>query len=81
MIAILRNPVERAFSEATDYAHYDSTQLLSRYVARQGDSASANLNIGGMYCSACVWLLDNALGRHKDDIGTDCVNRSRVRFR
>lgn len=46
-----------------DWQHYDSDELVQRYVHRDGENAEASVDIGGMYCSACVWLLDNALQR------------------
>jgi len=49
--------------ENADWRHYDEPDLLQRYVHRDGDCAEATVEIGGIYCSACVWLLDNALGR------------------
>jgi Cu2+-exporting ATPase len=47
--------------KATDWSHYDNDDLLTRYVNRKGESAEATIEIGGMYCSACVWLLENAV--------------------
>ncbi|HEX6260126.1 MAG TPA: cation-translocating P-type ATPase, partial [Woeseiaceae bacterium] len=40
---------------------------------RKDDAAEATVEIGGMYCSACVWLLENALKRH-EAIETMTVN-------
>jgi Cu2+-exporting ATPase len=39
--------------------------LLTRYVHRDGDTACTTIEIGGMYCSACAWLLETALGQTK----------------
>jgi len=50
-------------AEPSDYSIYDEPDLRDRYVHNDGDSATATIGIGGMYCSACVWLLDNALSR------------------
>ncbi|MDH4048066.1 MAG: heavy metal translocating P-type ATPase, partial [Gammaproteobacteria bacterium] len=47
--------------EPADWKRYDSADLQSRYVHQLGDSAESTLEIGGIYCSACVWLLENAL--------------------
>lgn len=49
--------------ETNDWQHFDDSKLLNRYVGRAGNSAEATIDIGGMYCSACVWLLDKALGK------------------
>lgn len=47
--------------EETGWAHYDDVDLLDRYVSRNGPQAEVSVDIGGMYCSACVWLLQKAL--------------------
>ena len=47
--------------EGTDWERFDSEDLLNRYVFADDDRAEATIDIGGMYCSACVWLFDNAL--------------------
>ena len=46
-----------------EWQHYDSAELLARYVHDDRDAAETTLDIGGMYCTACVWLLDKALGQ------------------
>ena len=43
------------------WREYDSPDLLQRYVHRASGEAETTLDIGGMHCSACVWLLENAL--------------------
>jgi len=47
--------------EETDWQRFDSEDLCNRYVFADGDRSEATIDIGGMYCSACVWLFDNAL--------------------
>lgn len=47
--------------EPATWAHYDGDDLRSRYVHRDGEFAEATIETGGMYCSACVWLLENVL--------------------
>ncbi len=49
--------------EDADWRRFDSEDLRNRYVHAVDDRAEATLDIGGMYCSACVWLFDNALKR------------------
>lgn len=51
--------------QPSEWAHYDADDLQSRYVHRKDDIAETTVEIGGMYCSACVWLLKNALQRHE----------------
>jgi Cu2+-exporting ATPase len=47
--------------EAGEWKHFDDPDLLGRYVSQRNDIAETTIDIGGMYCSACVWLLNKAL--------------------
>ena len=49
--------------EPGEWQHYDSEDLLARYVHEDRGAAETTLDIGGMYCTACVWLLDKALSQ------------------
>ena len=53
------------------WLHFDDADLLGRYVSQNGNIAETTVDIGGMYCSACVWLLDNALQQQP---GVDAVD-------
>jgi Cu2+-exporting ATPase len=70
--------------EASDWNRFDSPDMLNRYVHVSDDLAETTLDIGGMYCSACVWLFDNAL-KTLDGIDTVDVNpatrRAVIRWR
>jgi len=44
-----------------DWQHYDSDELQNRYVHHEQGMSEATIDIGGMYCTACVWLFDNGL--------------------
>jgi Cu2+-exporting ATPase len=59
--------------KASEWAHYDADDLQSRYVHRKDDIAETTIEIGGMYCSACVWLLENTLKRR---MGTESITVS-----
>ena len=48
-------------AESRDWTQYDQPDLRNRYVHVEGGIAETILDIGGMYCSACVWLLERAL--------------------
>jgi Cu2+-exporting ATPase len=50
-------------AEPSEWALYDDADLIARYVHDDGESAEATIDIGGMYCSACTWLLDKAVTR------------------
>lgn len=47
--------------EDGEWLHFDDPDLLGRYVSQRSDVAETTIDIGGMYCSACVWLLDKAM--------------------
>jgi Cu2+-exporting ATPase len=47
--------------EDAEWQHYDGADLIERFVSQRGQMAEASIDIGGMYCSACVWLLQKAL--------------------
>ncbi len=51
--------------ELVAFKAYDSDDMRDRYVHVANGRAEAILDIGGMYCSACAWLLDAALARHE----------------
>jgi len=44
-----------------DWALYDDDVVRDQYVQDRDDGAEALIEIGGMYCSACVWLLETSL--------------------
>lgn len=50
-------------AEPSKWTLYDDADLIARYVHDEGKHAEATIDIGGMYCSACTWLLDKALTR------------------
>jgi len=50
-------------AELSKWKHYDDEELLTRYVSDGDNGSATTIEIGGMYCSACVWLLDNTLAR------------------
>jgi Cu2+-exporting ATPase len=50
-------------AQPSEWQHYDDEDLLTRYVSDDDKGATTTIEIGGMYCSACVWLLDNAMAR------------------
>ena len=67
-------------AEVSEWRHYDRSDLRERYVHVRDDRAEASIDIGGMYCSACVWLLDNALDRivGVSDVAVNPVTRRAI---
>ncbi len=52
-----------------DWCIYDHDDLVTRYVHREGNRAAAAIDIGGMYCAACAWLLETGLARDSAVLG------------
>ena len=48
-----------------DWAIYDDDDLQTRYVHQENGVSEVSIDVAGMYCSACTWLLETALGREK----------------
>ncbi len=47
-----------------DWSVYDRTQALRRYTHARGDGLTeTSLQIDGMHCAACAWLIENSLRR------------------
>ena len=70
--------------EETEWQHYDDADLIDRYVSRSGHAAEASIDIGGMYCSACVWLLQKSLQKEAAIESLDinpAVRRAVVRWK
>ena len=55
------------------WTHYDEAEAASRFVSGSRDKLEATVDIGGMYCSACSWLLQAAL-RNRSGVLDVAVN-------
>lgn len=67
-----------------DYERFDVPGVRSRYVVDRDEFSEASIDIGGMYCGACGWLLDRALRRHAAVLSVDVnpvTKRSIVQWR
>ena len=49
--------------EAGEWQVFDREDMLAAFSTRSGDVAEATIYVGGMYCAACSWLIDSALGK------------------
>ncbi|MDJ0708800.1 MAG: heavy metal translocating P-type ATPase [Woeseiaceae bacterium] len=49
--------------EAAEWIVFDSPDMLEAFTARQQDTREATIYVGGMYCSACSWLIETTLGK------------------
>ena len=75
--------IGRPPEEAAEWSVFDSTDMLEAFTERDGDMREATIYVGGMYCSACSWLIETTLGK-QPGISSAEVNpithRLRLRF-
>lgn len=55
--------VGRPPAEATEWQVFDNADMLSAFTESTGDDTEATLYVGGVYCSACSWLIESTLMR------------------
>ena len=63
---------------------YDQPEVQQRFVATSGDSASVNLLLEGLRCSACGWLVERRLERERGVAGiavNPATGRARLQWR
>jgi Cu2+-exporting ATPase len=51
--------------EATEWQIFNSDEMLAAFADVDQSFAEASIYAGGMYCSACTWLIETALGEIK----------------
>jgi len=75
--------IGRPPDEAAEWSVFDSSDMLEAFTQRDGDMREATIYVGGMYCSACSWLIETTLGK-QPGISSAEVNpithRLRLRF-
>ena len=75
--------IGRPPEEAAEWSVFDSTDMLEAFTERDGDMREATIYVGGMYCSACSWLIETTLAK-QPGISSAEVNpithRLRLRF-
>jgi Cu2+-exporting ATPase len=75
--------IGRPPEEAAEWGVFDSTDMLEAFTERDGDMREATIYVGGMYCSACSWLIETTLAK-QPGISSAEVNpithRLRLRF-
>jgi Cu2+-exporting ATPase len=55
--------IVRPPEEAGEWQVFDRDDMLAAFSVRSGNVAEASIYVGGMYCAACAWLIDSALGK------------------
>jgi Cu2+-exporting ATPase len=53
----------RPAEDAGEWQVFDREDMLAAFASRDGSRAEATVYVGGMYCAACSWLIDAALGK------------------
>ncbi|MBT8079341.1 MAG: cadmium-translocating P-type ATPase [Gammaproteobacteria bacterium] len=66
------DPADNLTPVESSWQRYDTQDLRTRYVCARDGIEEATIDIGGMYCAACVWLLEKAL--HRDGVVSVDVN-------
>jgi Cu2+-exporting ATPase len=70
--------------ETAEWQLFDRDDMLAAFATRVDDRIEASLYVGSMYCSACSWLIETALGRMAGVESADVnpvTHRLRVQWR
>jgi len=76
--------VGRPPEEAAEWRVFDSADMLGAFTEQHDDVREATIYVGGMYCSACSWLIETTLGKQPGVVSADVspiTHRLRLRFR
>ncbi len=75
--------VGRPPEDAAEWRVFDGPEMLDAFTERHDDAREATIYVGGMYCSACSWLIETTLGRqpgiHSAEVNP-ITHRLRLRF-
>lgn len=72
-------PAPEGSERGSDYSIYDREEFQRAFVSGEGAERSAALNIGGMTCAACAWLIEQHLQRQPGVVRAS-VNLARHRL-
>jgi Cu2+-exporting ATPase len=75
--------VGRPPEDAAEWGVFDSSDMLEAFTERHGDTREATVYVGGMYCSACSWLIETTMGRQPGVAAAEInpiTHRLRLRF-
>jgi Cu2+-exporting ATPase len=75
--------VGRPPEEAAEWRVFDSTDMLNAFTEQHDDVREATIYVGGMYCSACSWLIETTLGKQPGVASAEVnpiTHRLRLRF-
>ncbi len=55
--------VGRPAEETAEWSVFDSPDMLEAFTQTHADERETTIYVGGMYCSACSWLIETTMGR------------------
>jgi len=76
--------VGRPADDATEWQVFDRDDMITAFAELSDNTAEASIYVGGMYCAACSWLIESALGKREGIDSADVnpmTHRVRVRWR
>ena len=68
---------------AAEWVVFDSPDMLDAFTERDGNMLEATIYVGGMYCSACSWLIETTMGKQPGTASAEVnpiTHRLRLRF-
>jgi Cu2+-exporting ATPase len=75
--------VGRPPDEAAEWQVFDSPEMLNAFTETHDEMREATIYVGGMYCSACSWLIETTLGKQPGITSAEVnpiTHRLRLRF-
>jgi len=69
--------------EAAEWQVFDSADMLDAFTNLHDGAREATIYVGGMYCSACSWLIETTLGKQAGVVSAEVnpiTHRLRLRF-
>ena len=75
--------VGRPPEDAAEWRVFDSSDMLGAFTEQHDDVREATIYVGGMYCSACSWLIETTLGKQPGVASAEVnpiTHRLRLRF-
>ncbi len=69
--------------DAAEWTVFDSPDMLEAFTEQQDGTREATVYVGGMYCSACSWLIETTLGKQPGIRSAEVnpiTHRLRLRF-
>ena len=55
--------IGRPPDEAAEWSVFDSSDMLDAFTEQQDGEREATIYVGGMYCSACSWLIETTMAK------------------